>query len=206
MSRKILIVIASVVTLLLSATKIAPLTARAQETDDFIIETPTEPTFPHCLDLQGQVKVVHYSGTHGIPGDLNTYTGKDQVNWLSESTLVQCFCPDKGVNGIQTNWWKITDFSERSIETLIKLGWVYIPNGEKWGLQEGPYLAKNTEYVCKGTGGPGDRNSSDDPNDKHDAPKLKYLPATGNTRIIAVSLASSLLFLVLALMLRKNAK
>ncbi len=171
--------------------------ANAANINELIIDTPDEPTYPSCLDAQGQIKVVHYNGKHGIPGDSKEYYGTDQVNILSNSTLVQCYCPDKGSEGVQTNWWQADDMSESEIETLIKMGWVYIPNGKAWGLNEGAYLAKNTPYACKGTGGPEDpkdRDSKDDPNDKHDAPKTKvsgdvlglmYLPFTGNEPYIA---------------------
>jgi hypothetical protein len=47
---------------------------------------------------------------------------------------------------------KNTPYSN-DINDLIGQGWVYIDNGELWGLKSGPYLAKNIEYTCHSTSG-----------------------------------------------------
>jgi hypothetical protein len=170
MDRHKIILALLVLTILVSTgTTLSSKRAANAANNELITDLPEEPTYPHCLNNQGEIKVVHYNGKHGIPGDTREYYGTDQVNILSNSTLVQCYCPDKGSTGVQTNWWKANEMSESEIETLIKVGWIYIPDGKKWGLSEGAYLAKNTEYECKGRGGPedpGDKTSKDDKNDK----------------------------------------
>ncbi|MFA9288659.1 MAG: hypothetical protein ACEQSA_02155 [Weeksellaceae bacterium] len=107
------------------------------------------PTFPTCLNPQGALKVRYETGTHGVPGNTNTYYGMDSVYTLTDNTLMQCLCPDNG-QGIQTNWWKVTDLTQEQIKNLQQQGWIYIPNGAVWGLDEAPYLAKNENYVCRG--------------------------------------------------------
>lgn len=122
----------------------------------------TIPSFPSCSNPQGQTIASYQTGVHGIPGDLATYTGSDTVYQLSEDTLTQCFCAENA-DGIQTNWWKISSLSLEEIEFLQAQGWVYIPNGADWGLQEAPYLAQNTKFDCD----PGD-DGDDGDNDDHD--------------------------------------
>lgn len=109
-----------------------------------VIETPQ---FPVCSSTQGELVAEYSSGTHGVPGDSNSYTGNDKVYKLTDDTLIQCFCPENG-DGIQTNWWKVD----------IELpGWIHIPDGSLWGLEKTSYLAQNSTYLCNdgGIGGPG---------------------------------------------------
>lgn len=109
----------------------------------------TEPSFPSCLNPQGTLKVKYDNGTHGIVGDSGTYTGRDEVYTLSDNSLVQCFCPENG-NGIQTNWWKTDNFNVDEIERYQSQDWILVPNGEKWGLNNAQYMAKNFRYNCIG--------------------------------------------------------
>lgn len=107
----------------------------------------TVPTFPSCINPQGSVKAKYDSGTHGIAGDMSQYTGNDTVYRLTDSTLLQCFCPADG-SGIQTNWWKAAGLTDQDIAIMKRQGWIYIPNGSLWGLDEAPYLAYNSTYAC----------------------------------------------------------
>lgn len=107
----------------------------------------TTPAFPVCANPQGQVKVSYDSGTHGVPGNSSTFTGKDTVYTLSDDTLTQCLCTTGG-DGTQTNWWKVSSLTQDEKDILISQGWVLIPDGLVWGLDAGPYFAKNSSYAC----------------------------------------------------------
>jgi hypothetical protein len=106
------------------------------------------PSFPVCASPQGTIKADYSSGTHGIVGSTEEYYGKDTVYQIDSKKLMQCFCPSSGGSGIQTNWWKIPDLSDSEIKILNSQGWVYIPNGALWGLEETPYMAINSNYSC----------------------------------------------------------
>lgn len=110
------------------------------------------PSFPSCIIPTGQVIASYQDGTHGVPGDANTYTGEDTVYKLDSELVVQCLCTANS-EGIQTNWWKVSSLSSDQIELLKRDGWNYIPNGVLWGLESTPYLTKNSEYECRGRGG-----------------------------------------------------
>lgn len=131
--------------------------------DVFAVNTPN---FPTCSNPQGTIKVSYNEGTHGIAGDTKEYTGSDTVYQLDSNNLQQCFCSENG-QGIQTNWWKISSLDQEQIQLLKNSGWVYIPNGALWGLDETPYMAKNSEYACENgnnggnTGGSGGDGLSD---------------------------------------------
>lgn len=114
------------------------------------------PEFPLCANPSGQVIVSYENGTHGIVGDSTTYTGSDTVYSVGETEVMQCFCAADG-NGIQTNWWNASSLSQEDVAVLKAEGWIYVPDGNLWGLSESPYLAKNTTYSCLpgGTGGTG---------------------------------------------------
>ncbi len=126
------------------------------------------PTFPACLNPQGDVTVSYADGVHGVPGDSTTYTGSDTVYTLDEATVTQCLCTVNG-GGIQTNWWKISSLTEDQKDVLVNQGWIYIPDGSAWGLEAAPYLAQNLSYSCSapssnsggggGGGGGGDGRS-----------------------------------------------
>lgn len=105
------------------------------------------PTFPACANPQGSLKVSYSEGTHGIVGSGATYTGRDTVYTLSDTTLTQCFCAADG-SGIQTNWWKASSLTEADINILKAEGWHYVPTGSVWGLAVDPYVAKNISYTC----------------------------------------------------------
>ncbi len=190
-------------------------------------EQESTPTFPNCMNPQG-TNIANYStGTHGIVGSSSTYTGSDAVYALSEETNVQCFCPAEGSTGIQTNWWEIPEMSFEEIANYQKLGWIYVPNGALWGLNENPYLTYNTEYSCKPIGGGGtpekkkdknkDNNDDDDEEDKDEGTvqgtatgiggQIMGLASTGYNKELVISFATWISSLgLLLLMLSKDKK
>lgn len=107
----------------------------------------TIPGFPACSNPSGTLKVSYSSGTHGIVGSYATYTGSDKVYSLDGGNVLQCFCAEDG-SGIQTNWWRASSLTQEEIQTLMNLGWYFVPDGSAWGLSEGYYLAKNVNYSC----------------------------------------------------------
>jgi hypothetical protein len=107
------------------------------------------PDFPTCLNPQGAIIVNYADGTHGIVGSTMQYSGSDTVYQLDAERLQQCFCSTDGT-GIQTNWWKTSSLDLEQIQILENAGWIYIPNGSLWGLQEGPYMTLNSGYSCLG--------------------------------------------------------
>ena len=114
----------------------------------------TPPGFPSCVNPSGTQKVTYNSGLHGIPGTIAEYRGSDAVYQVTGDTLTQCFCPQSGNTGIQTNWLKVPSISDEDLQGLKNQGWSYIPNGALWGLDPVGYATKNQEYVCR-TGGIG---------------------------------------------------
>ena len=117
------------------------------------ISAATTPDFPSCSNPNSPVKVSHDEGTHGIAGDPSEYQGSDTVYNLDEDgNVYQCFCSVDG-QGIQTNWWKVSSLSQDEIDELLGDDWIYIVNGIDWGLENAPYLAKNSHYACEGGGG-----------------------------------------------------
>ncbi len=114
----------------------------------FVLAVNT-PDFPACAGITGTVIASYESGTHGIVGDSGTYTGSDKVYSTGEGTNVQCFCSESGT-GIQTNWWKTSSLTDEQFKQLQADGWIYVPQGSVWGLEEGSYMAKNAGYSCNG--------------------------------------------------------
>lgn len=167
----------------------------------------TAPDFPACANPQGQLKVSYTDGTHGIPGDTSTHTGSDSVYTVSDTTLIQCFCPSDG-NGIQTNWWNVSSLSSEDIQILISQGWTLIANGSAWGLDEAPYLTKNSSFSCStsssssssdsGTGGGETLGASTTTG------QILGLATTGNAVFILSVISVGLLILTLGLILNKR--
>lgn len=148
----------------------------------------TTPDFPACVNPQGQLKVSYADGTHGIPGNASTYTGSDSVYQLSDTTLTQCFCAPDG-QGIQTNWWKVSSLSSENIQILVSQDWTLIANGSAWGLDEAPYLAKNSNFSCGASTTTG---------------QILGLATTGNAVFILSVISAGLLILGLGLILNKR--
>src|SRR3989304_3843375 len=108
------------------------------------------PGFPACSSPEGPLKVSYESGWHGIIGTGANHEGSDSVYTINGSQLLQCFCP-AGDNdaGTQTDWWKISGLSESEINAYRLQGWVFVPSGLDWGLDDASFLAKNSSFDCK---------------------------------------------------------
>lgn len=162
----------------------------------FAFETPN---FPACLNPQGQLKVSYDSGTHGVPGNSSTFTGKDSVYTLSSDTLMQCLCADNG-QGVQTNWWKVSSLTADEIAVLVSQGWTQVPDGSAWGLDQAAYLAKNTSYSCSSEGAGGQVQGASITRD------VLGLATTGNARFILSVILAGVTFLGLGTFLEKRKK
>lgn len=118
------------------------------------------PNFPSCTNPQGTIKASYDDGTHGIVGDTNSYTGKDTVYQLENGNLSQCLCTVDG-QGIQTNWWRDGSIDPEQRQILINEGWIYVPNGSLWGLDEAAYMTHNSDYNCRPSNGGGGPDGGD---------------------------------------------
>lgn len=176
------------------------------------------PGFTSCVNPQGEIKVNYESGTHGIVGSNASYEGKDTVYNLSSNALTQCFCALDG-KGIQTNWWKISQLSESEIEALKSQGWIYVPNGALWGLEDSAYMAKNSDFSCKGSSSSGGSGSTNDSGSSSSSSgtssqvsasgpvgQVLGLASTGNSVFLLGTALTSGLSLLLGLILKKRAK
>ncbi len=106
------------------------------------------PEFGSCLNPQVAASQVNTGNNHGVIGKSGNYSGTDTIYSLSNGNVMQCLCPDSG-NGVQTNWLKASSFSQSDIDVLKNQGWIYVATGSSWGLEDVPYLAKNSDYACK---------------------------------------------------------
>ncbi len=112
-----------------------------------VVFAATPPSFSSCTSPSGSVIASFPDGDHGIVGD-GSMSGSDQV-FTQSGGAQQCFCA--GSSGVQTNWWKIpSSMSLSEIDDYIKQGWHYVPDGSAWGLDQEPYLAKNSNFSCTG--------------------------------------------------------
>lgn len=109
----------------------------------------TIPSFSSCSAPSGSLMVSYSSGSHWIPVESFLREGSDSVYSLTDNTNLQCYCDLSG-NGIQTEWWKISDLSQGDKDTLVSQGWIYVGNGADFGLSAAPYLARNSNYTCAG--------------------------------------------------------
>src|SRR6266498_792673 len=116
-------------------------------TPAFAVSTPD---FGSCLNPQVAASQVNYKNDHGVAGRTTTYAGTDKIYSLSNGNVLQCLCPENG-EGVQTNWLKTSSMSGADIDVLKSQGWIYIATGSIWGLDDVAYLAKNSDYSCKGT-------------------------------------------------------
>jgi hypothetical protein len=121
-----------------------------------------DPPLFSCLQPIGTLTSSYSIGVHGIPGDGRTYSGSDRVFSIDQSHVLQCFCPSDSSNGIQSNWWRVNELTPEDQDFFIRRGWVFVPNGQPWGLAESPYLVKNDSFQCQesGRGGQGGGDSS----------------------------------------------
>lgn len=184
------------------------------------------PSFPACPNPGGQLIASYDDGVHGIPGDAGVYTGADQVFKINDSQVVQCLCQDNG-EGIQTIWWKDPGLTSAEVSVIQKQGWIRIPTGSLWGLDDAQYFAKNSAFSCGGgNGGSSDDNDDDDDDDDTGRSNgsssrrssgsssgrggqvlgATTLAATGNWQGIIAAFAVSSLAFVMARKLRKQLK
>lgn len=189
------------------------------------------PNFPNCVNPQGSVIASYSDGTHGIAGSSATYNGSDTVYQSSDITVTQCFCSVSG-QGIQTNWWKASSLTGDEIKALESEGWVYVPSGTPWGLDDGFYLASNSNYSCLSTtptpppnpGGPGDGRSDGRSDGGSSCPSCTALPSgqvlgamtdgqvlglayTGDiVKLYSVFILAALFFLIGSVLLHKGKK
>lgn len=153
------------------------------------------PNFPVCTNPQGILRDQHNVGTHGVAGLTQELVGSDTVYKVTSETYTQCFCADDG-SGIQTNWWKVSSLTTDQVNILKHDGWIYIPNGLLWGLEEAPYLASNSDYGCIGNRIGGVQN---DPGSN-----LLSLASTGNSSTIYLFASLGLILFALGLFLPKR--
>jgi hypothetical protein len=124
------------------------------------VRAVNDPPLFSCTAPVGTITSQYNSGIHGIAGSTATYEGSDVVYKIDENYVLQCFCPSTGSTGIQSNWWKVDTLSDTDRENFIRRGWIFIPDGSRWGLQASPYLVRNAEYSCAGVGGGGSSSSN----------------------------------------------
>lgn len=153
------------------------------------------PDFGSCGNPQVAASQVNTGNAHGVAGRTETYAGTDSVYSLSNGNVMQCLCPDNG-SGVQTNWLKSSNVSEEDVKVLKNEGWAYIVTGSAWGLEDVPYLAKNSDYSCKATGG------------GETTPKTTVLNLanTGNMLMIYGFLTAGLTALLAGMLLKKFSK
>lgn len=156
----------------------------------------SQPSFPVCSFPTGTLKVSYDEGSHGIPGDMAEYQGRDDVYEVNDTISYQCFCADNG-EGIQTNWWKISGLAQSDIDYLKRLGWIYVPDGNLWGLTGDPYLALSTTYTC-GAGGVGGGEVL--------GVNTWNLAATGNKPLIFLLIGLGMAFFLLGWLVQKKSQ
>jgi hypothetical protein len=174
------------------------------------------PDFGSCVNPQWTQTQVNYSGKHGVIG-VDSFNGTDTI-YTSGGNVLQCLCTDQG-QGYQTNWLKASDISNGDIDNLKAQGWIYISDGRDWGLEEAPYLAKNSNYECVActptpTAGPTPTpgpEATPTPQTRVDSASANNtssnsLASTGSALLIALSLLAGVVSLILGMTLRKFSK
>lgn len=161
------------------------------------------PQFPSCTNPQGEQIASYSSGTHGVPGDTNTYTGSDHVYRLNSEQVLQCLCAESG-NGIQTNWFKVGQLSEQEQKTYEVAGYTYIPNGAAWGLEETGYVAKNSSYSCRSTGTGGSVQSGSSSQGAGVQASVLGLASTGDVTSLLGFFFAGVIALILGVTLKKK--
>lgn len=174
------------------------------------------PSFPSCLNPQGEVTSSFSDGIHGIPGNTQSFSGNDIVYTVTPTTVLQCFCSPTG-DGIQSDWWKVTDLTPEQIQTFVTAGWVFVPDGSVWGLDAAPYLVQNISFTCSGPSGGPPGNSSPGPSSSSPSSsngssssssngtvgEVLGLASTGNIVVIASWFALGFVLTAVGLLLRK---
>lgn len=181
------------------------------------------PNFGTCLNPQWSQTQVNYNANpeHGVIG-VGSFAGTDTI-YESNGNVMQCLCTNSGA-GYQTNWLKASGLSQYQIDDLKTQGWIYIPDGsEGWGLDKGPYMAKNISYTCTActptptvsetptptvtpTAGPTETPTpgpSATPTSAVGAASANNLAGTGSSLLIYASLLAGAASLILGMIIRK---
>lgn len=183
------------------------------------------PNFGTCLNPQWSQSQVNYGSNHGVVG-IGSFAGTDTI-YSSNGNVLQCLCTDTG-EGYQTNWMKASGLSTSEIDSFKAQGWIYVPYGNDWGLEKGPYLAQNSTYACTScTPTPTPENSptptpssvtptetpapgptaTPTPETKIEAASANNtLASTGNSFLIYISLLAGAASLALGMIIRKLVK
>ncbi len=169
------------------------------------------PNFPSCVSPLGTAIAQNNDGVHGIVGRTEQFTGSDVVFSVTPDTLIQCLCPPDG-NGIQTNWWKASVLSDNELKNLQAQGWIFVPDGSLWGLEQAPYLAQNTTFSCFGGsggggggsgGGSGGSGGGSSSSSSTPFGEVLGLASTGNIAFIYLLIGIGLTLTTLGLLLKK---
>lgn len=187
------------------------------------------PNFGTCLNPQWGQTQVNYGSNHGVVG-VGSFAGTDTI-YASGGNVLQCLCADNG-EGYQTNWMKASGLSDSDIAYFKSQGWIYVPYGDDWGLDKGPYLAKNESYTCTSctptptpnvsvtptetptptvtpTAGPTETPTAGPtatPTTAVGGASANNLASTGNSLLIYISLLAGAASLALGMILRKFSK
>ena len=175
------------------------------------------PEFGSCLNPQGTKTQENHGSNHGVV-NVGTFSGVDSI-YSSNGNTMQCLCADNGA-GYQTNWLKASNYSHDQIDSLKAQGWIYVPEGKDWGLDQGPYLAKNETYTCTvctptptvtptgtviTTPGPTETPgvTTQVQGASANNTSTNVLASTGNALVIYISLLAGAVSLILGLLLKK---
>lgn len=191
----------------------------------FPAQANSVPNFGTCLNPQWSVSQVNQGTNHGVI-NVGSFPGTDTI-YESNGNVMQCLCTDSG-SGYQTNWLKVSGLSEDEVANLRAQGWIYVPYGDDWGLDKGPYLAQNATYACTTctptptpsetvtptvtpTPGPTDTptpgpSATPTPGTKVGAASANNLANTGSSLLIYSTLLAGAASLILGMLLRKFSK
>lgn len=178
------------------------------------------PDFGTCVNPQWSQTQVNTGSNHGVI-NVGSFAGTDTI-YQSNGNVLQCLCTDSG-EGYQTNWLKVSDYSNAQIDELKAQGWMYVPYGKDWGLDNAPYLAKNETYTCTSctptpttvtpteTPAPGPTSTpgpttTPTPETKVEAAAASNLASTGTKVVILVSLLAGVASLIAGMVIRKKTK
>jgi len=187
------------------------------------------PNFGSCVNPQwGQTQSNYNSNNgNGVIG-VGSFSGTDNI-YSANGNVLQCLCTDSG-QGYQTNWLNASNLSQSDIDNLKAQGWMYVPDGRAWGLNDNAYMAQNSNYECTAcsgtptptptvsvtptvtpTPGPTDTptpgpNATATPETQVGAASANNLANTGNSFLIYISLLAGAASLMLGMILRRFSK
>jgi len=168
----------------------------------FAVSTPD---FGSCLNPQVAASQVNNGDNHGVVGQITSYKGTDSIYTLSNGNVLQCLCPDNG-SGVQTNWLKVNDLSEAEVNVLENDGWIYVATGSSWGLEDVPYLAKNSDFSCRSGSSSNSSSSSSSSSESKVESQVLSLASTGNAFAIYGLILAGITSLIAGLLLNKFSK